>query len=99
MIYKKQLKKAFSRGLRGKTNNVPGFMGQIFHRVGWLVSEGVELDYVKVEDCSQWSSLKLQLLKAWPSESKISVIHDNKAYSADLDVFFYDFASVKEDIK
>lgn len=95
MTYK-QLKKAFSRGLRGKTNNVPGFYGRIFHRIGVDAANGVELDYVKVEDCSQWTRMQVAMRKQWPYHFKISVIHDNKSYLIDLKTFFYAEESLME---
>ena len=98
MIYKKQLRKALSRGLRGQTNNVPGTLGEIFHRIGKKIAKGGELDYVKVEDCSSWSKLVIRLYCLWPAH-RLVVIHSGKCYTLDLRVFFYDFDSVKDHIK
>ena len=98
-LYKKQMRKAFSRGLRGMPNNVPGFLGSIFHRSGKNVAKGGELDYVKVEDTATWSKLALRLRYVWTYPHKFSVIHSGKCYTLDLKVFFYDFVSVKDHIK
>ena len=99
MIYKKQLRKALSRGLRGKSNNVPGVFGRLFYRIGKDTAKGVELAYVKVEDCSNWSNLATRLLLLWPRPHEFTVIHSSKVYTVDLSVFFYDFDSVKDHIK
>jgi hypothetical protein len=98
-LYKKQMRKAFSRGLRGKTNNVPGFYGYVFHSIGKDIAKGVELDYVKVEDTATWSKLALRLRYVWTSLHKFSVIHSGKCYTLDLRVFFHDYDSVKDRIK
>ena len=94
-IYKKQLRKAFSRGLRGKSNNVPGVFGRLFYRIGKETAKGVELAYVKVEDVSTWSNLARSLLLLWPRPHEFTVIHSSKVYTVDLSVFFYDFESIE----
>jgi hypothetical protein len=99
MIYKKQLRKALSRGLRGQTNNVPGSFGRIFHRTGKDIAKDIELDYVKVEDCSTRSKLSLRLLLLWPYHHELTVIHGSKIYTVDLSAYFYDFDSIKDHIK
>jgi hypothetical protein len=100
-LYKKQMRKAFSRGLRGMPNNVPGQLGKIFHRIGKQVAKGVELDYVKVEDTAAWSNLAISLLRWCYHDSKheVSVLHGSKFYTLDLTVFFWDFNSIKDRIK
>jgi hypothetical protein len=99
MIYKKQLRKALSRGLRGQTNNVPGTYGEIFHRIGKDIANGVELEYVKVEDTATWSNLAISLIRVWQQPHRLVVIHGNKCYTLDLKVFFYDCESIKGRIK
>jgi hypothetical protein len=98
-LYKTQMRKAFSRGLRGKTNNVPGTFGKIFHRIGKDLANGVELEYAKVVDVSTWSKMAIRLRLVWPYIGKLSVIDGSKIYTVDLRVFFYDFDSVKDHIK
>jgi hypothetical protein len=98
ILYKKQMRKAFSRGLRGMPNNAPGFLGRIFHRIGKKIAKGGELDYVKVDDCSSWSKLALRLHRFWP-QHRLVVIHSGKCYTLDLTVFFHDYDSVKDHIK
>jgi hypothetical protein len=97
MIYKKQLRKALSRGLRGKSNNVPGVFGKLFYGIGKDSAKGVELAYVKVEDCSNWSNLAISLVRFCYHDPKheVSVLHGSKWYRIDLSVFFYDFESIE----
>jgi hypothetical protein len=99
MIYRKQLRKALSRGLRGQANNVPGVFGRLFYRIGKDTAKGVELAYVKVEDFSNWSNLGIRLLLLWPRPHEFTVIHGSKVYTVDLSILFYDFDSVKDRIK
>jgi hypothetical protein len=99
MVYKKQLRKALSRGLRGQTNNVPGVFGRLFYRIGKDTAKGVELAYVKVEDFSNWSNLGIRLLLLWPRPHEFTVIHGSKVYTVDLSTYFYDFDSIKDHIK
>jgi hypothetical protein len=98
-LYKIKMRKAFSRGLRGMPNNVPGFLGRIFHRIGRHVAKGVELNYVKVEDLTSWTPQAVAVRLSWPFLNEITAIHENKVYTVDLAVFFYDFQSVKHLIK
>ena len=98
-IYKKQLRKALSRGLRGQTNNVPGLFGRAFHRIGRDIAKDIELDYAKTEDCSTWSKLAISLRLVWTYHHELTVIHGSKIYTVDLSAYFYDFDSVKDLIK
>jgi hypothetical protein len=95
MVYKKQLRKAFSRGLRGKSNNVPGVFGRLFYTIGKDSARGVAPPFVKVEDVSTWSKLSLRLRLVWPYPHKFTVIHGSKVYTVDLSTYFYDFESIE----
>jgi hypothetical protein len=95
MVYKKQLRKALSRGLRGKSNNVPGVFGRWFYLIGKDSAKGVELAYVRVEDVSTWSDPATRLRLFWPYHHKLTVIHGSKVYTADLSAYFYDFESIE----
>ena len=99
MIYRKQLRKAFSRGLRGKSNNVPGMFGRLLYTTGKDSAKGVELAHVKIVDVSTWSKLAISLRLVWPYHHKLTVIHGSKVYTVDLSAYFYDFDSVKDRIK
>jgi hypothetical protein len=99
MIYKKQLRKALSRGLRGKSNNVPGVFGRLFYTIGKNSAIGVPPASVKIEDRSNWSNLAIRLLLLWPRPHEFTVVHGSKVYTVDLSAFFYDFDSIKDHIK
>jgi hypothetical protein len=99
MVYKKQLRKAFSRGLRGKSNNVPGVFGRLFYTIGKDSAIGVPPASVKIEDRSSWSNLAIRLLLLWPRPHEFTVVHGSKVYTVDLSAFLYDFDSIKDHIK
>ena len=88
MIYKKQLRKALSRGLRGKPNNVPGLYGRVFYRIG------VEA----VGRTSDWCFFAKSFSRG-TEESCLVVKHGDRFLIVRLDVFFYDFDYVKKFIK
>jgi hypothetical protein len=87
-IYKKQLRKALSRGLRGKTNNVPGFYGRVFHRIGVDAAKGeFDTDYCSFH--------KFDTL----DELGIAIEYGDTYFVLDLAAFFYGLEYLKESLK
>ena len=85
IILKKQLRKALSRGLRGKTNNVPGFYGRIFYSIGKDASKGVCCaDYCRFQ---RFDTI---------DELSIAIEHKDTYFVIDLLAFFYDSSFLKE---
>jgi hypothetical protein len=88
MIYKKQLRKALSRGLRGKTNNVPGFYGSVFHRIGSNAAKGkFDTDFCRFH--------KFDTL----DEYAIAIEYGDTYFVLDLKPFFYDSEYLKANLK
>lgn len=85
IIRKKQIKKALSRGLRGKTNNVPGLYGRIFYKIG--------LDASKDVCCADYCRFhRFDPL----DEYAIAIEHKDTYFVIDLLAFFYCSSFAKE---